>query len=504
MPLLYLWQENMAFKSSLAMSTSNGISGQWGLSVATASTHADGPCRHEVQFYFDDRFLISSLAVFMGTALESGNSAIVVATKAHRDALAQQLDRTGVGLATAVEQGRYIALDAAETLAQFMVGGSPDQALFREVIGNVITQASAATAREDSKVAVYGEMVTILWQSGEGEAAMQLEDLWNDLSEIHSFYLRCGYPLSSFDREAHTEAFGKICRQHQAVIPAESYTALVDEDDRLRTVALLQQTEQALKTEATERRRAQARAEEARSQNEQLTAEVRKRETSEDELRRFTRRLLMARDEEQRNIASELHENTAQLLAALSLYFGVLNEEKDSLSPRLASVVASSRSVAQSLLIEVRKLSHLLHPPTLDDIGLGPALREYIEQFTGWSGIKVDLLVASDVGRFRRHIEIAIFRIVEEALANVRQHSGSATAAVRLSHSSDGVVVEIQDYGSGISRRDGAAKAGVGITGMRERARELGGNVRIQSNITGTLVSVTLPVEKKQSGGKPN
>jgi signal transduction histidine kinase len=262
--------------------------------------------------------------------------------------------------------------------------------------------------------------------------------------------------------------------------------------------------EQALKTEAAERRQAQERAEEAKNQNEELTAEVRKRETSEDELRRFTRRLLMARDEEQRSIAAELHENTAQLLAALSLYFGVLNDEKATLSPRLASVVASSRSVADSLLTEVRKLSHLLHPPTLDDIGLGPALKEYVEQFSGWSGIKIDLQIASNVGRFRRHIEIAIFRIVEEALSNVRQHSGSVTAVVRLSRSSDSVTVEIQDYGSGISRRDGAAKAGVGITGMRERARELGGSVRIQSNITGTLVSVTLPTEKDHSGDKLN
>jgi signal transduction histidine kinase len=488
------------------MSIANSVPGQLGLahSAHPDSAPADVHCRHEVQFYFDDRFLTSSLSVFIGTALESGSPAVVVATKAHRDALAQHLERTGVGLAAAVAQGRYLALDAAETLAKFMVNGVPDKGLFREAIGGVLVRAAAAIPGAENKVAVYGEMVTLLWQNGQGQAAIELEQLWNGLSESHAFYLRCGYPLSSFDREAHTEAFAKICHEHEVVIPAESYTALVDEEDRLRDIARLQQMEQALKTEAAERRQAQERAEEAKNQNEELTAEVRKRETSEDELRRFTRRLLMARDEEQRSIASELHENTAQLLAALSLYFGVLNDEKATLSPRLASVVASSRSVADSLLTEVRKLSHLLHPPTLDDIGLGPALKEYVEQFSGWSGIKVGLEVASNVGRFRRHIEIAIFRIVEEALANVRQHSGSGTAMVRLSRSSENVTVEIQDYGSGISRRDGAAKAGVGITGMRERARELGGNVRIQSNITGTLVSVTLPTEKDHSGDKLN
>jgi signal transduction histidine kinase len=471
-------------------------------SAPVPPARAESHCRHEVQFYFDERFLITSLAAFVGTALESGTSAIIVATKAHRDSLAQELERTGVGLVPAVEQGRYLAFDAQQTLDSFTVNGSLDKARFCDVIGSIIIRAAAASRGGQSKVAIYGEMVSLLWQRGDDKSTVQLEQFWNDLAHTHSFYLRCGYPLPSFDRETHAELFAGICGQHQAVIPAESYTGLVDENDRLLAIARLQQTEQALKTETSERRLALSRVEKIQSENQQLVEEVQKREAAEDELRRFTRRLLMARDEEQRRIAGELHENTAQLLAALSLYFGVLHEEKSSLSPRLANVVDSSREVAENLLKEIRKLSHVLHPPTLDDIGVGAALKEYAEHFAARSGIAVNLEVSGNLGRLGRNVEIAVFRIVEEALANVRQHSGSASAAVRVIRSSTIVLVEIQDQGYGISRKRGAANAGTGITGMRERARELGGTVRVQSDSKGTTVFVSLPLASEGDAGQ--
>jgi signal transduction histidine kinase len=258
-------------------------------------------------------------------------------------------------------------------------------------------------------------------------------------------------------------------------------------------IAYLQQAEQALKTEATERVRAKAESKEIKSQNQELLAEVRKRETAESELRRFTRRLLTARDEEQRRIASELHENTAQLLAALSMYFSVLHEEKESLTPRAAAVVDNSREVAQRLLQEVRKLSYLLHPPTLDDMGLGPALREYVAEFVEYSQTRVRLQVPEGLGRFARSVEIGIFRIVEEALANAN-HSASSEVLVRLSRSATEVLVEIQDPGAGILGDKSARANGRGAIGIVERARELGGTVAIRSDGQGTVISLALPV----------
>lgn len=450
-------------------------------------------CRHDVQFYYDDRFLVRSLAAFVGNALDTGTSAIVVATKPHRDGIAKELQHLAVDL-TASDQGGYVALDAADTLAQFTSNGALDENLFRHVIGKVIACASAAAPNDDAKIVIFGEMVTLLWQRGEAQAALRLEQFWNRLSELYSFHLRCGYPIADFDRGVDSELFSRICGEHQHVIPAEGYADLSDEDERLRTVVRLQQTEQVLKTEAEERRKAEAQASKVQSQNERLLKEIRQREAAEDELRRFTRRLLTARDEEQRRIAAELHENTAQLLSALSLYFGVLNEEEASLNPRLASVAASSRSVSDSLLSEIRKLSHLLHPPTLDDMGLASALREYVEQFQSTHRTKVDLQIPDHLGRFNRNLEIAVFRIVEEALDNLYPVSEDSFASVRLARSADALILEIQNHQAGTSPTEAVVRAETRIMGIHARVMEHAGTVQFTSDPSGTLISVKLPL----------
>ena len=479
----------MGFTNNLAFEPAVGA-GPLDLCAATSGTL----CRHDVQFYFDGRFLVQSLATFVGNALDSGTSAIVVATKSHRDGIVRELEHVAVDLTAAVEQGRYVALDAAETLAKFMVNGSPDEALFREVVGRVISSAEVAAPGNDSKIVIFGEMVALLWQRGESQAALRLEQFWNQLSQFHSFHLRCAYPIACFDRDVHSELFSRICGEHQHVIPAEGYADPSDENDRLRTVARLQQTEQVLKAEAEERRNAEAQALKVQSQNERLIKELRQREAAEDELRRFTRHLLTARDEEQRRIAAELHENTAQLLSALSLYFGVLNDEQASLNPRLASVVASSRSVSDNLLNEIRKLSHLLHPPTLDDMGLTSALREYVEQFQASHRTRVDLEIPDHLGRFNRNLEIAVFRIVEEALANLYPMSDESFASVRLSRAPDALILEIQNHQSGSSATEAAVRAETRIMGIHARVMEHGGTVQFTSDPSGTLISVKLPL----------
>jgi signal transduction histidine kinase len=459
--------------------------------VAPPSLRSVGACNHDVQFYADDAFLLDSVVAFVRKSLGLGGAAIIVATQAHRDGLSQRLEAGGIPLAAAIQQGRYIALDAAQTLAAFMKEGMPDKVLFTRVVGDIVTWAAGHA--NEAKVAIFGEMVALLWQEGNAPAAIRLEQFWNELAETHSFALLCGYPLVGFNREHHRDSFAKICSEHHAVIPAENYSAIVDGNDRLRMIAYLQQAEQALKSEAIERAQAKAYSEDIQSQNQELIEEVRKRETAESELRRFTRRLLTARDEEQRRIASELHENTAQLLAALSMYFSVLHEEKESLSPRAAAVVDNSRDVAQRLLKEVRKLSYLLHPPTLDDMGVGPALKEYVAEFAEYSRTRVKLDVSESLGRFTRNVEIAIFRIVEEALANAN-HSSSAEVTVRVSRSAEEMLLEIKDPGAGILGDKSARLNGRGAIGMVERARELGGTVAIRSDGQGTAISVTLPV----------
>ena len=290
--------------------------------------------------------------------------------------------------------------------------------------------------------------------------------------------------------------FSRICSEHQVVIPAESYSDLPDENRRLRTVARLQQIEQVLKTKSVQCRLARVEKRQIENENLKLVGEIRKREAAEEELRRFTRRLLAARDEEQRRIAAELHENTAQLLAALSLYLGVLHEEKAFLNPKVASVVASSRSVSDNLLREIRKLSHLLHPPTLDEVGLGSAIAEYVDQLRSSTQARIELDIAEDLGRFSRKLEIAVFRIVEEALDSIRSTSGGAFALVRLRRSSNAleIEIEIQNHHTGASPARTSTRTDTPLMGIHERARERGGAVQFTSDLTATALRVTLPL----------
>jgi signal transduction histidine kinase len=466
-------------------------------SLALCSPLRSLPCRHSVQFYYDDPFLIQSLAEFVQTALAEGRSALVVASREHRFDTAEALRQKGVNLTLAIEEGRYRALDASETLDQFMVDGSPDATLFQQVVSDIIVAAESCAAPQShasrANVAIFGEMVALLLQRGESNAALELEQLWNDLGKKYSFDLLCGYRISSFDRAAHRDFFHRICAEHDTVIPAEGYAELGTDTDRLRTIALLQQTEQVLKTEVVRRELVEAQKREAEHQKQQLLKEVRKHEAVEEELRKFTRRLLTARDEEQRRIAAELHENMAQLVAALSLYFGVLHEEKATLNPRLARAVASSRSVSDSLLNEIRKLSRLLHPPTLDDMGVGTALKDYIE-YLNRHGAKIQLELAPDLGRFNRDLEITVYRIVEESLDSISPRAGNAST-VRLMRSDASLLLEIESPHVANGNGEIVARRETRFTGIHERVMEHNGSVHLTSSPSGTLISVTLPLE---------
>jgi PAS domain S-box-containing protein len=212
---------------------------------------------HSVQFYGDDSFLLDGLGRFVGAALGAGDASIVIATKAHRSGLTQRLQTCGLDTTLAVQQGRYITLDAAETLSLFMVDGWPDAKLFHEIIGNVIRKARLASRGTQPRIAAFGEMVALLWLEGKSEAALRLEQLWNEIAATQSFHLHCAYPLGLFSNEEHGNLIEKVCAEHTHVIPDESYTSLAGDDERLRTITLLQQKAQALATEVAERKKAQ-------------------------------------------------------------------------------------------------------------------------------------------------------------------------------------------------------------------------------------------------------
>jgi PAS domain S-box-containing protein len=178
----------------------------------------------------------------VGPALACGDAAVVIATQAHREGLEQLLKSHGLDISKAARQGRYLTLDATETLAQIMVNGLPDAERFANVIGSALARAAAALTSERSQLAAFGEMVNVLWATGQYEAALRLEQLWNDLARHHSFSLLCAYPLSGFNSPKHTEPFLRICKEHSSVIPSESYVSLPTDKERLRNITELQQT----------------------------------------------------------------------------------------------------------------------------------------------------------------------------------------------------------------------------------------------------------------------
>ncbi len=209
---------------------------------------------HVVQFSENDASLIRTVGTFIGDGLRAGESCIVVATQPHRDSLEQHLKADGLDPAIAQAVGSYISLDAAATLSRFVVDGEPEQERFAEVIGQLIKTA----ARGPRRVRVFGEMVALLWAGGKHSAALRLEDLWNELSETHSFHLFCAYPLQDVGGKAYEAAFARICRQHSQIIPSDGYTQL-SEQERLRAFALLQQKARSLEIEVAEHKAAKER-----------------------------------------------------------------------------------------------------------------------------------------------------------------------------------------------------------------------------------------------------
>ena len=205
-------------------------------------------CRHAVQFYEHDSALIEALGQHIGTALDSGDTAIVMATKAHLNGLAEELHLRKIDVSAAIKDGLFIELDAAKALAKFMVGGGPDKQKFQETVGALVSQAAART-KPGHRLVAFGEMVALLWAEGKRDATVRLEELWNELAEQHTFDLLCGYPIGVFDRLEHRQLFFSICGEHSDVNPAEGYPMHGSDMQRRRSAAQLQQKAKALENE---------------------------------------------------------------------------------------------------------------------------------------------------------------------------------------------------------------------------------------------------------------
>ena len=285
--------------------------------------------------------------------------------------------------------------------------------------------------------------------------------------------LRSEYPVPLREIESRGDWEGEIChtkRDGSRIVVASRWTTLRDHNGK--PVGWLE-----INTDITARKRA------------------------EEATRRLSGRILTLQDDERRRIARGLHDSLGQYLAALKM-----NLDRLSASDVSAAALASeSSAIVDKCLTETRTISHLLHPPLLDEAGFSSAARWYADGFAERSGIKVNLSLPPELGRLHPDIEIALFRAVQEALTNVHRHSGASAVDINLSVDGKQLRLEVKDDGRGISQEhlkqliEGAAKAGVGTAGMRERMRELGGSLDIQSDRTGTKVIITIPLIEKTS-----
>jgi len=213
-------------------------------------------------------------------------------------------------------------------------------------------------------------------------------------------------------------------------------------------------------------------------------------------------RLLRLQDEERRRIARELHDATAQSLAALSMNLAALKAKAPDLNDEARRLLSDSLECLSQCSADLRTATYLLHPPLLDELGLAGAVRDYADGFAKRSGIRVDLELPHHLKRLPRDVELALFRIMQESLSNVHKHSESPSASIRFELRDKEIAMEIADSGHGLMQPPGGqpderAATGVGIAGMRERARQLGGQLDIVSSSSGTTAKAVLPLRSE-------
>jgi DNA-binding NarL/FixJ family response regulator len=190
---------------------------------AIASPHAPplvrrevGRC-HEVQFYSDDSLFLDGFTRFLGAALKTGSPAVFIGTASHRNMLLGRLHAESPDIRTAIRQGRYVALDAVEFLSNFMVSDMPDTGWFLKAVDDLIVAARKEANGEHLRVAACGECAHMLWAQGKADAAIRLEELWNQIAKTYNVDILCGYSLESLRSDEDSDTFRRVCEEHSAV-----------------------------------------------------------------------------------------------------------------------------------------------------------------------------------------------------------------------------------------------------------------------------------------------
>jgi signal transduction histidine kinase len=239
----------------------------------------------------------------------------------------------------------------------------------------------------------------------------------------------------------------------------------------------------------------------------QLALEVTQRQRAEEallqeeqSLRELSGRLLRLQDDERRRIARDLHDTTGQKVVALTLELSMIEAKLGTLPPEVNAMLQECRELADEVSTDIRTLSYVLHPPLLDEAGLSSAARWFVDGFVRRSRIKVDLDLPHDMGRMPQELELTLFRILQESLTNVHRHANSPNAFVKIALNENFVTLEVKDEGHVAkpivvsSTEKNIELLGVGVRGMQERVRQLGGRLELRSGSKGTIMRATLPL----------
>jgi signal transduction histidine kinase/ActR/RegA family two-component response regulator len=392
---------------------------------------------HTVQFYESDSFLHDTVAGFLADGLTAGQPAIVIATDAHNKGFAAGLSSRGVDAERAMASGQLTLLRAEEVLARIMDGGMPDRDLFRTHVG---ARFDASSRDNDRCMRAFGEMVDLLWRDGNPEAAVRLEELWNELAQVRRFHLLCAYPIGNFAGESHVKRFDEVCRLHGEVLPTERYRGKTRDARGLLEIAQLQQRARALESE------------------------VRRRERLERALRDSLERETAAREEAER--ASRLkdeflavlsHELRTPLNAILGWRQIVSDRQADKITKRALEVIGRNATLQMHLIDDLLDVSRIITGKMIiasDPVDVADVVRaaaDTVRPAATAKGIALDLsidnsarLVTGDGARLQQ----VFWNLLSNAIKFTPKQG---RVAVRLERSASEVLVTVHDDGEGIA-----------------------------------------------------
>jgi signal transduction histidine kinase len=459
---------------------------------------------HQVQFYESSEYLCEAVSRFVADGIIASQPTVVIATEAHRARITDRLNLAGYDINRAFKLGTVCFHDAHASLAQFMINDLPDPDLFRDRIGGVIRKAMRQCP-QPVNVRAYGEMVNVLWEQGNKDAALRLEELWNELAGTHDFSLMCAYAMTHFTRESDAPMLEEICRRHSHVIPAESFTVHADNDARAREILRLQQRANALEHEIESHQRTED--------------ELRKARDDAERASRVKSDFLAVMSHELRtplNAILGYRELMAQeiggpVTGAQRLYLDRIKTGADQLTHLIDQILSLSRIEAGAEKVDLEPVDiRALVTDTAALIAPSATQKHLMLNVTSRDDA---LICVTDAYK--------VTQILLNLMANALKFTSEGGIEIGMRRSGDFATITVRDSGIGIDADDldrifdafvqvnaTATRAhggtGLGLAVSRHLARLLGGDLQVESTLgTGSCFTLSLPLAQVEAAPIP-